>query len=42
MIYNDEKGYKKCFYYENDIEAKVKEDKLRSHQIDCGKLKTEY
>jgi endonuclease G len=39
MIYNDEKGYKKCFLYENDLNALAKGDKLRNHQIDCERLK---
>jgi len=39
MIYNDEKNYKKCFYYENDLNVNVKSDKLKNHLIDCEKLK---
>lgn len=39
MIYNDEKEYKKCFYYENDLNATAKGDKLKNHQLDCDKLK---
>ena len=38
MIYNDEKDFKKCFYYSNDLDVVVKGDKLKHHQIDCGKL----
>ena len=38
MIYNDEKGYKKCFYYKNDLNAKAKGDKLKNHQVDCSSL----
>ncbi len=38
MIYNDKAGYKKCFYYTNDLKAVVKGDKLKSHQIPCTKL----
>ena len=38
MIYNDKAGYKKCFYYTNDLKAAVKGDKLKSHQIECSKL----
>jgi len=40
MIYNDSKNYKKCFYYENDLNAKAKGDKLKSHLVDCATLHT--
>ena len=39
MIYNDEKNYKKCFYYKNDLNAIAKGDKLKSHLLDCDRLK---
>jgi endonuclease G len=39
MIYNDDKNYKKCFYYKNDLDAVSKGDKLKNHQIDCERLK---
>ena len=39
MIYNDEKHYKKCFYYENDNNINVKQDKLKSHLVDCDSLR---
>ncbi len=35
MIFNDEKGYKKCFLYQNDLNAVATGDKLRNHQVDC-------
>ena len=38
MIYNDDKNYKKCFYYENDLSATAKGDKLKYHLVDCNKL----
>ena len=38
MIYNDEKNYKKCFYYKNDNNITTKKDKLREHLIDCNEL----
>ena len=38
MIYNDKQNYKKCFYYKNDLDADVKRDKLKDHQVDCGTL----
>jgi len=39
MIYNDEKNYKKCFYYKNDFNAVVKNDKLKGHLVDCKTLR---
>jgi len=39
MIYYDEKGYKKCFLYKNDLNAVAKGDKLKSHLVDCERLK---
>ncbi len=39
IIYNDEKNYKKCFYYENDLDIVVRDDKLRNHLVDCSQLK---
>ena len=39
MIYNDKKHYKKCFYYENDNNINVKQDKLKSHLVDCDSLR---
>lgn len=38
MIYNDEAGYKKCFYYKNDNNIDIKDDKLKDHLVDCSKL----
>jgi endonuclease G len=38
MIYNDDKNYKKCFYYENDLNARAKGDKLKNHLINCNQL----
>ncbi len=38
MIYNNDKNYRKCFYYRNDLSIVTKGDKLRSHQIDCSIL----
>lgn len=39
MIYNDEKKFKKCFYYKNDLDVLVSQDRLKSHQVDCNQLK---
>ena len=39
MIYNDDKNYKKCFYYKNDLNAVAKGDKLKHHLVDCSSLK---
>ncbi|WP_373033332.1 DNA/RNA non-specific endonuclease [Sulfurovum sp.] len=38
MIYNDAKGYQKCFYYQNNDAIDVKADKLKSHQVECSIL----
>ena len=38
MIYNDDKKFKKCFYYENDLDIIIKGDKLKNHQIECNSL----
>ena len=38
MICNNDKNYKKCFYYQNDLSATVKGDKLKHHLVDCNKL----
>jgi len=38
MIYNDNKGYKKCFYYKNNNNIDIKSDKLKSHLVDCDNL----
>lgn len=38
MIYNDEKKFKKCFYYKNDLDVLVRQDRLKSHQVDCNQL----
>jgi len=39
MIYNDDKHYKKCFYYANDLNTVAKGDKLKSHLVDCSLLR---
>ena len=38
MIYNDEKKYKKCFYYKNNININWKQDRLKNHLVDCNIL----
>lgn len=38
IIYNDEKKFKKCFYYKNDLDVIVRQDRLKSHQVDCDQL----
>ncbi len=38
MIFNNDKQFQKCFYYKNDNNIKVKEDKLKLHQVECSKL----
>lgn len=36
IYYNDEKNFKKCFYYKNKINLNWKNDKIKNHVIDCG------
>ncbi|RXI35692.1 hypothetical protein CP963_14165 [Arcobacter cloacae] len=38
MLFNKEKKYERCFYYENTIGLKTKGDKLRDHEVDCKSL----
>jgi endonuclease G len=38
IIYNDEKNYKKCFLYQNDLNIVSKGDRLKNHLTDCTKL----
>ena len=38
IIYNDSRGYKKCFYYKNDNNIDVKSDKLKNHLVACISL----
>lgn len=38
ILYNDNKGFKKCFAYKNSRD-KVRGDKLRDHVIDCSIIK---
>jgi len=38
VLYNDEKGFKRCFYYRNEIAPDVREDKLRNHLVDCDRV----
>jgi endonuclease G, mitochondrial len=38
MIFNDSKGYKKCFYYKNDKNINVRKDKFKHHLISCKKV----
>lgn len=38
VIYNDDKGFKKCFLYSNDTSINYENDNIRSHQYDCSKF----
>ena len=38
ILFNN-KGFEKCFYYENKVLKTSKGDKLRNHEISCQKLK---
>ena len=37
-IYSNQNNFEECYLYENDLDAKVKGDKLQNHKIDCSKL----
>ena len=37
-IYTNDNNFEECYLYENDLDAKVKGDKLQNHKIDCSKL----
>jgi len=39
MIFNNEKGFQRCFYYKNNKNVTTKGDKLRNHLVSCQKLK---
>lgn len=39
IIYNDEKGFKKCFTFDNIEYMNVDQDRLEDHEIECQKLK---
>jgi len=38
MLFNNKKGFKRCFYYKNNKQAYFKGDKLRNHIINCHQL----
>ncbi len=38
MIFNKEKNYKRCFYYENTIGLNTRGDKLKNHEVECKSL----
>ena len=38
ILQNKEKKFKKCFYYKNNKNVKVKGDKLKQHIVDCKKV----
>ncbi len=39
-LYNDDVGYKKCFYYINSIDVVTKGDRLIHHLVDCKSIYT--
>lgn len=38
MIVNKKHNFQKCFYYENNNNISVKEDRLKQHQVECSSL----
>ena len=38
VLYNEDKDFRRCFYYRNEINPNVKSDKLRNHLVDCNQV----
>lgn len=38
IIYNEEKNFRRCFYYENDKQASPEDDRLKNHLISCDEI----
>jgi len=38
IIFNNEKNFERCFYYDNDLTTYPKKDKLKYHLIDCSEV----
>jgi len=38
IIYNEERGFRRCFYYRNEISPDIQRDKLRNHLVDCEQI----
>jgi len=41
IIYNDQAGFKRCFYYKNVFDAGYSAYKLKSHIVDCKSLESQ-
>jgi endonuclease G len=39
ILYNHDKKYKRCFYYENSNDIDVSIDRLRNHEVECSEIK---
>jgi len=39
VLYNDEKEFRRCFYYENEISPDIENDKLKNHVVDCKDIR---
>jgi endonuclease G len=37
VLFNEEKGFRKCFYYRN-VASDPRRDRLRDHEIDCSRV----
>lgn len=37
-IYNNDNNFEECYLYQNDLNTKVKGDKLQNHKVDCSTL----
>lgn len=38
IMYNNDVDFEKCFYYNNDTNIIVKDDRLKQHQVECSSL----
>lgn len=39
IYYNDDVGFKKCFYYRNTLNIDVKHDKMKNHIVNCSSIR---
>ena len=38
ILYNDEKEFRQCYYYDNFVLFDADEDTLAKHRVDCNRL----
>jgi endonuclease G len=39
IYYNDQAGFKSCFYYKNVLDIDVKHNKMKDHLVDCSTIR---